>query len=52
MGYAIIRFGLEYLRGDPRAEIGILSISQTISLAIFLLGLTLLIVFNRGRNRV
>lgn len=38
VGYAVVRFGLEYLRGDPRAEIGALSISQTISLAMFALG--------------
>ena len=38
MGYAVIRFGIEYMRGDPRAAIGPLSISQTISLAMFALG--------------
>ena len=36
--YALIRFGLEYLRGDPRAAVGPLSIGQTISLGIFLAG--------------
>ena len=37
-GYAVIRFGIEYLRGDPRAAVGPLSISQTISVAMFVLG--------------
>ena len=38
MGYALIRFGIEYLRGDPRAAVGPLSISQTISLGLFVAG--------------
>ncbi len=38
IGYAAIRFGLEYLRGDPRAAILGLSIGQTISLGMALLG--------------
>lgn len=42
MGYAAIRFGLEYLRGDPRAAVGPFSISQTISLAMFAFGLMLI----------
>ena len=37
-GYAILRFPLEYLRGDPRAEIGPFSIAQTISIGVFLTG--------------
>ena len=37
-GYALLRFPMEYLRGDPRAEVGPLSIAQTISLALFALG--------------
>ncbi len=36
-GYAIIRFGIEYLRGDPRAAVGPFSISQTISLAMLVI---------------
>ena len=44
VGYAAIRFGLEYLRGDPRAAVGPLSISQTISLGLGLLGAALLAV--------
>ncbi len=38
IGYAIIRFVIEYLRGDPRASVGIFSISQTISLCLFASG--------------
>jgi phosphatidylglycerol:prolipoprotein diacylglycerol transferase len=38
IGYALIRFGMEVLRGDPRAAIGPLSIGQTISLALLLTG--------------
>jgi len=42
IGYAVIRFALEYLRGDPRAAVGPFSISQTISIAMFLLGFVFL----------
>ena len=38
IGYALIRFGMEVLRGDPRAAIGPFSIGQTISLALLLAG--------------
>lgn len=38
VGYGFIRFGLEYLRGDPRAEIGPFSIGQTISFGVVALG--------------
>jgi len=38
IGYAVIRFGIEYLRGDPRAVVGVFSISQAISFAMFALG--------------
>ena len=44
MGYALIRFPLEYLRGDPRAAIGWFSISQTISIGLFAIGAVLLCV--------
>lgn len=39
IGYAVIRFGIEFLRGDPRAAIGPFSISQTISMAMIILGI-------------
>lgn len=38
IGYAVIRFGNEYLRGDPRAAVGPFSISQTISLVMMAIG--------------
>ena len=37
-GYAIIRFGIEYLRGDPRAAVGPFSISQAISIGMLIIG--------------
>ena len=43
VGYAVIRFGMEYLRGDPRAAVGPFSISQTISICLALVGSALLI---------
>jgi hypothetical protein len=33
---------MEYLRGDPRAAVGPFSISQTISLVLFSIGIVLL----------
>jgi phosphatidylglycerol:prolipoprotein diacylglycerol transferase len=47
IGYAVIRFGMEYLRGDPRAAVGPFSISQTISLALFTIGAALLVRTSR-----
>ena len=38
VGYAFIRFGLEYLRGDPRAAVGPFSISQAISIGMLIIG--------------
>ena len=49
IGYAIIRFGMEYLRGDPRAAVGPLSISQTISLILFSIGVLLLARFRKNK---
>ena len=52
IGYAAIRFGMEYLRGDPRAAVGPFSISQTISLGLGLLGAALLTIgLRRGSAR-
>ena len=42
VGYAVIRFGMEFLRGDPRAEVGPFSISQAISIGMAVLGAVLL----------
>ena len=46
-GYAVIRFVLEYTRGDPRAAVGPFSISQTISLGLLVVGLSF-IWYNMG----
>jgi phosphatidylglycerol:prolipoprotein diacylglycerol transferase len=50
MSYAAIRFYVESLRGDLRQPVGPLSISQAISLAVFLAGLLLLAL--RPRKRI
>ncbi len=51
VGYAVIRFGMEYLRGDPRAAVGPFSISQTISLGLAALGVSCLVAgFRPGRS--
>ena len=44
VGYAAIRFSLEYLRGDPRAAFCGLSIGQILSLLIFSAGLSFIMV--------
>ena len=43
IGYAFVRFSLECLRGDPRAAVGPLSISQTISLGLLAVGLLVIV---------
>ena len=50
VGYAVIRFGMEYLRGDPRAAVGPFSISQTISLAMAAFGVLFLFVSARSKR--
>lgn len=47
IGYALIRFGMEVLRGDPRAAIGPFSIGQTISLALLLTGVAFAVASKR-----
>ena len=47
-GYAVIRFGIEYLRGDPRAAVGPFSISQAISLGMLAAGAFFIV---RARRR-
>lgn len=51
IGYAVLRFGIEYLRGDPRLAVGPFSISQTISLGLFALGM-LCLAYARFANRL
>jgi phosphatidylglycerol:prolipoprotein diacylglycerol transferase len=41
LAYALLRFGVEALRGDPRMPVGPLSISQAASLALVVVGLAL-----------
>ena len=48
VSYAILRFGIECLRGDPRLAIGPFSISQAISLGLLGLGLACL-AYSRRR---
>ncbi len=43
VGYATLRFMIEYLRGDPRMAVGPFSISQTISIGLLVLGLACLL---------
>ena len=47
-GYAVIRFGIEILRGDPRAAVGPFSISQAISIGMIVIGL--LFILNSKRK--
>ena len=49
-GYALLRFPLEYLRGDPRAVVGPFSIAQTISLGVFLVGVVCGLAALRSRR--
>ena len=49
IGYAVIRFFIEILRGDPRAAVGPFSISQTISLCMIVVGLLFLLNSKRIR---
>ena len=48
-GYAVIRFGIEILRGDPRAAVGPFSISQAISIGMIVIGS--LFLFNARSHR-
>ncbi len=50
MGYGVLRFALEYLRGDPRAAVGPLSISQTISIATVALGVAFIAYGKSARH--
>ena len=52
IGYGIIRFGIEYLRGDPRAAVGPFSISQTISLGLTAVGLAFIAVSKVSGKKV
>lgn len=45
--YPVIRFSLEFLRGDPRDRVGALTTAQGVSLALFAAGLLLLVWLRR-----
>ena len=49
--YAALRFGMEYLRGDPRAAVLGLSIGQTISLGMALAGAAFIAIGARNVPR-
>jgi phosphatidylglycerol:prolipoprotein diacylglycerol transferase len=38
MLYAVFRFSIEFFRGDYRGDFGIISVTQMITLGVFLLG--------------
>jgi len=44
IGYSSIRFGIEFLRDDMRARVGALSIGQTVSIGLFVLGISFMLV--------
>ena len=48
VGYAVIRFGMEFLRGDPRVAFSGLSIGQVISLGMFLVGIVFFVLGKRS----
>ncbi|HPB10370.1 MAG TPA: prolipoprotein diacylglyceryl transferase [Kiritimatiellia bacterium] len=50
IGYALLRFAIEYLRGDPRMAVGPFSISQTISIGLLGLGLFCLAYAKRRQS--
>ena len=53
IGYAVIRFFIEILRGDPRAAVGPFSISQTISLGMIAVGAAFVALSQRkGKSHV
>lgn len=49
-GYGVLRFCMEYLRGDPRAAVGPFSIGQTISFGIVALGIGILMYGREERS--
>jgi len=52
VGYAVLRFFIEYLRGDPRGAVGVFSTSQMISLAVFVFGIGCITWSRKGKGQV
>ena len=50
IGYAAVRFGIEFLRGDPRANVSVLSIGQTISIAMAVLGIAFVVLESKRKQ--
>ena len=50
LNYSVGRFLIEFLRDDPRGNVGTLSTSQFISLFIFAIGLVLMIVSSHRKE--
>jgi prolipoprotein diacylglyceryltransferase len=50
IGYAAVRFGMEFLRGDPRANVSVLSIGQTISIAMAVFGAVLVALESKRKQ--
>ncbi len=51
MLYPTVRFFLEFLRGDERERLAVFTVAQTVSLALFLCGLTLFAVVRLRNGR-
>lgn len=47
--YSIGRFALEFLRNDPRGEVGVLSTSQFISVFMFMIGVVILVMRSKSK---
>ena len=50
--YAITRFSIEYLRGDNPLEFDGLTISQNISIGMMVLGVVLMVIFQRMKPQI
>ena len=48
--YSVGRFAIEFLRNDPRGNVGILSTSQFIAIFMFVAGIAIFAMANRGKE--
>lgn len=51
LNYSVGRFFIEYLRNDPRGNVGFLSTSQFISLFVFVIGVIMMVVCSKKRTK-